>query len=385
MKFIHLADLNIGRRVSGFSMIEDQKHILGRICDIIKEERPDAVVIAGGVYDRRDPSAEAVALFEDFISMVWDAGPEVIAVNGKHDPAELLSFGPEINEKIGLHFASGYDGSSRRVTLEDGYGKVHFHMLPYLKPQQVKKAFREDADAQKIESYTDAAAFAVSRMETDPEERNVIIAHQLCAGALRQGADAGRLSAREAVDERVFGIFDYAALGSLNAAQDVGSPRIRYAGSPLKYSFDEASRTKTLTVVELGEKKDGKTYTDIRTRSLLPLRDMKVLRGRFDLLTQDVYYDDLDTGNYYRIILTDEEEIEGALSELRTVYPNIMRLEYDNARTRAASISRDTGAGRSADPAEVFGALFESRNGKAADDDQSDLVRELIDKVWREK
>ena len=385
MRIIHLSDLHLGKRVNDFSMIEDQKFILERILEIIDEEKPQAVLIAGDVYDKPLPPAEAVRLFDDFISRLSETDTEVFIISGNHDSAERLSFGSQIMDRQGIHFAGGYDGSTRCFSLEDEYGSVSFYMLPFIKPVHVRQAFTDDEKAAQIATFTDAVAYAIEKMGIDKNERNVLIAHQFCTGAERSESEDISVGGLDNVDVSVFSTFDYTALGHLHGPQTPFADRIRYCGSPLKYSFSEAEQNKSVTIIELGEKKDGMCRAHLRTSELIPLRDMKVLKGKFIELTDKNYYKQIETNDYMRIILTDEEDVIGALGSLRSIYPNIMRLEYDNTRTRASAIVPDAEGNDSRTPLEIFAGLYEAQNGKPMDEEQSGLVSSLIEKVWRDE
>ena len=385
MRFVHLSDLHLGKRVNDFPMIEDQRFILERILEIIDEEKPQAVLIAGDVYDKPLPPAEAVRLFDGFISRLSETDAEVFIISGNHDSAERLSFGSQIMDRQGIHFAGGYDGSTRCFSLEDEYGRVNFYMLPFIKPVHVRQAFTEDEKAAEISGFTDAAGFAIGKMEVDTEARNVLIAHQFCTSAERSESEEVSVGGLDNVDISVFRSFDYTALGHLHGPQSCGSEYIRYCGSPLKYSFSEASQTKSVTVVELGDKKNGVCRVRLRTPELVPLRDMKVLKGSFNELTDINYSKHVNKDDYMRIILTDEEDVIGALGSLRAIYPNIMRLEYDNTRTRAAAIVPDAEGNDGRTPLEIFAGLYEAQNGKTIDEEQSRLVSGLIEKVWGEE
>ena len=384
MKFIHLSDLHLGKRVNDFSMIEDQAFILERILGIIEAEKPQAVLIAGDVYDKPVPPAEAVRLFDDFLNRLSGTGAEIFIISGNHDSAERLSFGSRIMDRQGIHFAGGYDGSTRCFSLCDEYGKVNFYMLPFIKPVHVRQAFTEDEKAAEIVTFTDALSFAIEKMGVNKEERNVLMAHQFCTGAERSGSEDISVGGLDNVDSSVFEAFDYTALGHLHGPQHVGSENIRYCGSPLKYSFSEVNQVKSVTVVELGEKAEGVCSMQLRTRELVPLREMRELKGKFSELTDINYYKQFSADDYMRIILTDEEDVIGALGSLRAIYPNIMRLEYDNMRTRASAIIPDSEGNDGRTPLEIFAGLYEAQNGKAMDEDQTGLIRSLIEKVWSE-
>ena len=384
MRLIHLSDLHLGKRVNDFPMIEDQRFILERILEIIDEEKPQAVLIAGDVYDKPLPPAEAVRLFDDFISRLSETDTEVFIISGNHDSAERLSFGSQIMDRQGIHFAGGYDGSTHCFSLEDEYGRVNFYMLPFIKPVHVRQAFIDDEKAAEIANFTDALGFAIDKMGVDTEERNVLIAHQFCTGALRSESEEISVGGLDNVDTSVFKPFDYTALGHLHGPQPAGSERIRYCGSPLKYSFSEKDQIKSVTVVDLGEKKDGVCNVLLRTTELVPARDMRELKGSFDKLTNINYYKLIEKEDYMRIILTDEEDVIGALGSLRAIYPNIMRLEYDNTRTRSEAIVPDAEGNDGRTPLEIFNNLYEIQNGKPMDEEQSGLVGGLIEKVWGE-
>ena len=389
MKFVHLSDLHLGKRVNEFPMTEDQRYILNEIIGIIKKENPQAVLIAGDIYDKPVPPAEAVELFDSFISELAEMDLEIFIISGNHDSAERLSFGSRIMDRRGVHFAGGYDGKIHMFSVPDEFGSVNIYMLPFLKPSHVRSVMDREGlpeeERQKIVSYTDAAAYAISRMNVDPCERNVIVSHQFVTGSLRSDSEEISVGGLDNVDDKVYEAFDYTALGHLHIAQNTGSARIRYSGSPLKYSFSEAGHDKTVTIVELGEKKDGVCSCDLNCPVLEPLRDLKVLKGKFADLTDKNYYRDIKTDDYFRIILTDEDDVIGALGVLRSVYPNIMRLEYDNTRSRAVSSLSDVSETDGRSPLEIFGNLYESQNGKAMDEEQIKIVSEMIDHIWSEQ
>ena len=275
MKFIHLSDLHLGKRVNDFSMIEDQRYILECILGIIEEEKPQAVLIAGDVYDKPVPPAEAVRLFDDFISSLSETDAEVFIISGNHDSAERLSFGSQIMDRQGIHFAGGYDGNTRCFSLDDEYGRVNFYMLPFIKPVHVRQAFIDDEKASGITTFSDAIGYAIDKMAVDAEERNVLIAHQFCTGAFRSESEEISVGGLDNVDTYVFKPFDYTALGHLHGPQPAGTDRIRYCGSPLKYSFSEADQIKSVTVVELGKKENGVCNFRLKTPELVPAKDMK--------------------------------------------------------------------------------------------------------------
>lgn len=382
MKFVHLADLHIGKRVNEFSMIDDQRYILRQITGIVRDEKPDAVLIAGDVYDKPLPPAEAVSLFDDFISDLAQTGTEVMVISGNHDSAERLSFGSRIMDKSGIHFTGGYDGKTHTVTLEDEHGSVCFYMLPFIKPVHVRAAFPDDEEAQEITTFTDALGFAVKKMDADLKVRNVLIAHQFVAGSVTCDSEEISIGGLDNVPADVFKDFDYTAFGHLHGPQSCGDERIRYSGSPLKYSFSEKDHIKSVTIVELGGKTDGVCELDIKTTELVPLRDLREIRGTFTELTDKDYSKATNTDDYLRVVLTDEEDVIGALQSLRAVYPNIMRLDYDNERTRSTAFIPDSGDNDLRSPMDIFDSFYQAQNGKPMDKDQRDLITGLIEEIW---
>lgn len=386
MKFIHLSDLHLGKRVNEFPMTEDQRYILNKITELIRKEKPQAVLIAGDVYDKPVPPAEAVELFDDFISGLSELGAEVFVISGNHDSAERLSFGSRIMDKRGVHFTGGYDGKTHMFPVSDEYGEVNIFMLPFLKPTHVRCVMEKEGipeeERPEIKTYTDAVSYAIERMGIDTEKRNVIMSHQFVTGAMTSESEEITVGGLDNVDKTAFEAFDYTALGHLHIPQDVSSGRMRYCGSPLKYSFSEAGRDKSVTIVELGEKKDGVCECHVRYSGLEPMRDMKILRGSFNELTDKNYYQNIKTDDYFKVILTDEEDVIGALGVLRTIYPNIMRFEYDNVRTRAVSGIPAEASDDRRSPAEIFGTLYESMNGKPMSEEQQLFIQKLAERIW---
>ena len=376
MKLIHLSDLHIGKRVGETSMIEDQEYILDQILTVIDEEAPDAVLIAGDVYDKSVPSAEAVTLFDRFL---WDLARRkvpVLIISGNHDSPERLAFGSRLMEEGGIHICPVYDGQTKCVTLHDGQGAVHFHLLPFLKPAHVRRCFPEE----KIETYTDACRVAVSHMDIDPTARNVLLTHQFVTGASTCESEEISVGGSDNVDASVFEGFDYVALGHIHGPQNIGSNRIRYCGTPLKYSFSEEHHHKSVTVVQLGAKGDLR----LKLRPLTPRRDLRSIRGTFEQLTDKAFYALTATGDYLHVILTDEEDVPEAMGQLRVIYPNIMKLTYDNTRTRRNQIIDRAEDVRRKSPLELFEELYEKQNNKPMSDLQRRFARELIESIQEE-
>lgn len=374
MKFLHLADLHLGKRVNGFSMLEDQAHILRQILAILDDEQPDGVLIAGDVYDKSVPSVEAVELLDGFLTELCARGVPVLLISGNHDSPERLAFGGRVMDSCGIHISPVYDGALAPVTLHDEFGPVHVWLLPFVKPAHVRRWF-PDAD---IESYTDAVAEAVARMDIDTAARNVLVTHQFVTGGARSGSEELSVGGTDNVDSGVFAPFDYVALGHLHGAQHIGRETIRYAGSPLKYSFSEARQHKSVTVVTLGKKGD----VQVRTVALTPLRELREIRGSYDELTARSFYEHTTyRSDYLHLILTDEQDVFDAMSRLRTIYPYLMTLDYDNARTRAAGGMSAPAETERRTPLELFEALYQRQNHQPMSEVQREYIAQLMEQI----
>lgn len=378
---MHLADLHLGKRVNGFSMMEDQEYILNRILEIMEEEQPDGLLIAGDVYDKTIPPAEAVRLMDDFLTAVAAKHVPVFLISGNHDSAERVAFGHQLMQGSGIWISPVYDGTIRHHTLEDRWGEVNIYLIPFLRPSVVRSFFPDI----EIEDYTDALRTIVEDLQVDTSRRNVVLAHQFvtAAGALPETCDSEQLSVGglDRVDGSVFSPFDYTALGHLHGPQRVGSETIRYAGSPLKYSFSELHQKKSVTVAELRAKGE----TEIRQIPLQPRREMTELRGTFEEILEEARKKGEPQTDYYHMILTDETDVVDALSRLREYYPNIMLLDYDNRRTRSQKEVEQLDRVEERTPGELFAALYEQQNGQEMDSDRKEYLDGLIREIWEEQ
>lgn len=378
---MHLADLHLGKRVNGFSMMEDQEYILNRILEIMEEEQPDGLLIAGDVYDKTIPPAEAVRRMDDFLTAVAAKHVPVFLISGNHDSAERVAFGHQLMQGSGIWISPVYDGTIRHHTLEDRWGEVNIYLIPFLRPSVVRSFFPDV----EIEDYTDALRTIIENLQVDTSRRNVVLAHQFvtAAGALPETCDSEQLSVGglDRVDGSVFSPFDYTALGHLHGPQRVGSETIRYAGSPLKYSFSELHQKKSVTVAELREKGE----TEIRQIPLQPRREMIELRGTFEEILAEARKKGEPQTDYYHMILTDETDVVDALSRLREFYPNIMLLDYDNRRTRSQKEVEQLERVEERTPGELFAALYEQQNGQEMQPDQKEYLDGLIREIWEEQ
>ena len=377
MKLIHLSDLHLGKRVNEVSMIEDQEYILQQIIRIIKDEHADAVLLAGDIYDKSVPSAEAVALFDEFLSRLAQLKVQVFAISGNHDSPERLAFGSRLMEGAGIHMSPVYNGEVTPIVLSDTYGDVNFWLLPFIKPAHVKRYYPDEG----IESYTDACRVAVENMGIATAKRNVLLTHQFVTGATTCESEEISVGGSDNVDASVFEGFDYVALGHIHGPQNIGSNKIRYCGTPLKYSFSEANHYKSVTVVSLGVKGE----LELHTTPLTPRHDMRIIRGSFAEVTDKAFYEGTATDDYLQVILTDEEDVPEAIGKLRVVYPNIMKLTYDNTRTRTNQLIGGAEDVEQKSPLQLFAELYEQQNNQPMSDEQSSFTQDLIESIWEDK
>ena len=377
MKLIHLSDLHLGKRVNEFSMLEDQAFILQEILRIIDEEQPQAVLLAGDIYDKSVPSGEAVQLFDGFLWELSSRKLQVFVISGNHDSPERLSFGGRLMEGSGIHLSPVYSGKVEPVVLEDAYGPVNVYLLPFLKPAHVRRYFPEE----EIGTYTEALGKAVEALEIHKEQRNVLVTHQFVTGASRSDSEEISVGGSDNVDASVFDDFDYVALGHIHGPQNIGSPRIRYCGTPLKYSFSEVGQQKSVTVAELKEK----GTLEVTARPLTPLRDLREIRGSYLEVTAKSFYEGRNREDYLHITLTDEEDVPDGAAKLRVIYPNLMRLDYDNARTRSRNLPEGAEEPAAKPPLELFEEFYERQNNQPMTEEQIRFSRALMETIWEDK
>ena len=377
MKFIHLSDLHLGKRLNEYSLIEDQEYILTKIINIIDDEKPDGVLIAGDVYDKSVPSPEAVELFDDFLTRLAKRSLQVFVISGNHDSPERMAFGARLMDQSGIHISRVYDGDVIPYEMTDGDGKVNIYLLPFVKPAHVRRWTDED-----VETYTDAIRVAVDRMNMDKNERNVLVTHQFITGSARTESEEISVGGTDNVDVSVFDGIDYVALGHIHSPQNCTSTRVRYCGTPLKYSFSESNDNKSVTVAELGKKGE----LTVRTVPLVPKRDMVEVKGTYDELMLKSFYENTSyREDYMHITLTDEEDIIDAVGKLRVVYRNLMKLDYDNTRTRSTSLISGNEAVETKTPLELFSDLYEQQNNQPMSEEQTEFMKKLIENVWEDE
>ena len=373
MKLIHLSDLHLGKRVNEFPMAEDQRYILAQILAIVDREKAEGVILAGDIYDKPVPSAEAVQMFDGFLTRLAEREIPIFVVSGNHDSAERLAFGAQLMSGRGVYLSPVYEGKVEPIHLSDSWGELDVWLLPFIKPSVVRHAFEEE----NVESYDDAVRVAIERMGPDLSRRNVLVAHQFVTGAGKCESEEVSVGGIDNVDASVFDPFDYVALGHIHSPQYVGRPAVRYCGTPLKYSFSEAEQEKSVTVVELREKGN----VEISAVPLVPLRDMRKIRGTYLEVTEKSFYENSNTEDYIQITLTDEEDVPDGMQKLRIIYPNLMSLMYDNKRTRESKMVDGTEAAEKKSELELFEEFYELQNNQPMSGAQKEFAGKLIREI----
>ena len=378
MKIMHLSDLHLGKRVNEFSMLEDQIYILNEIINIIDEQKPKVIILAGDIYDKPIPPAEAVEIFDDFLYKLSKRNLYVFIISGNHDSAERIAFGSRLFDKSSIYLSPVYNGKISPICIDDKYGKINFYMLPFIKPVHVRRFF-PDAE---VYTYTDALSTVISDMHIDTAQKNILITHQFVTGSSRTESEDVSVGGSDNVDADIFKGFDYVALGHIHRSQCCDSEYIRYCGTPLKYSFSESKDTKSITVIDIKEKGDIK----LDFIPLTPLRDMVEIKGSYNELMLKSFYENTSlTDDYVHITLTDEEDIPDVITKLRVVYKNIMKLDYDNQRTKKSSEINLINDMDSKSPLELFDTFYELQNGKHLSDTQRVFLKNIIEEIWEYK
>ena len=371
---MHLSDLHLGKRVYEFSMYEDQKYILKQILEIAGEQKADAVLISGDVYDKPIPPAEAVQLFDDFLTALSDRKVPVYVISGNHDSAERLSFGARLMTQSSVFMSATFHGTVQKYSLQDEYGTVNFYLLPFLKPTIVRQAYPEA----EIGSYQEAVQYVLAQTPVEKSQRNVLLAHQFVTGAKTSESEEILVGGLDNMDASLFDDFDYVALGHIHTPQKIGRETVRYCGTPLKYSFSEAKRDKSVTMVELQEKGS----VQLQEIPLHPLHDLREIKGSYEELTARKNYAGTKTDDYLHITLTDEEDIPDVMDRLHTIYPGIMKLDYDNLRTRTMNQIDAVQQVQDKTPVQLFAEFYELQNNQPMSAQQQEHVQKLIDQIW---
>lgn len=368
MKFLHLSDLHLGKQMNDLCLLPDQEAILQQILSLAETEQADAVLIAGDVYQRSTPQAEAMALFDRFVSALAEKGKKVFVISGNHDSALRISYFASLVKQAGVHVTENFDGRLQSSSLQDRDGEVVLWMLPFVRPAQVKRFLPEE----KIVTCQDAVAAVIRRAAIDPKKRNVLIAHQFIAGSETCDSEEHMVGGLDAIDASVFDVFDYVALGHIHKAQKVGRETLRYAGSPLKYSFSECNHHKSVTLVDLQEK----GQVQLRRLPLYPLRDVRQIEGMMEDLLRMPYSED-----YVWVTVHDELVPPDARITLSVNFPNMMKFSVVNSRTKQDINVLATEKMENKTAAELFCDFYSLQNNGQL---PTDAHRNVLEKVIRE-
>lgn len=382
MRFIHLADLHIGKKVNEFSMLEEQRYVLEQVLATAEQRKPDGVILAGDIYDKAVPATEAVQLLDWFLTELSRRKLPVYMVSGNHDSGERLAFGADLLKQSRIYVSALYDGTLEPVVLEDDYGKLNLYLLPFVKPVHVRRSLCRQQEAgvepEEIQTYQQAIETVLKRADIHAGERNVLVAHQLVTGASRCDSEDLSVGGLDNVDASLFKDFDYVALGHIHGPQSMTRDTIRYAGTLLKYSFSECNHEKSITLVEVKEKGN----VSIEAIPVVPKHDMRQIKGSYEALMARDYYKNSNREDYLKVILTDEEELPEVMGRLRTVYPNIMKLEYENTRTKSSGAVQPVETAADKSPMEYFTEFYEMQNNQPMTPEQSQIVEDMMEQIW---
>lgn len=376
MKLAHISDLHLGKTLYNYSLIEDQEYILEQIVGILVEKKVEVLMIAGDVFDKNVAPEAGLKVFRKFLNRLVESKIKVLIISGNHDSAERLTFGGEFMTEKGIFFSKVYDGNIEPVSFEDEYGPVNFYLLPFIKPQIVNHYI----EGNEIVTYEEAVQFAVKNMNINTSERNVILAHQNILSAKRCESEENIIGGLDAVSDAVFKDFDYTALGHIHSQQKIGKNNVFFCGTPLKYSVSEFDQEKKMPIISFAEK--GKL--DIEMIPLIPKRDLRKITGTLDEILTSAKNDPNNHEDFIDITLTNEDEVMDAMASLRTVYPNVLKLSYDNKASRAAENVEKFSGVNEKKPLEIFEAFYQSRRGTEMNDEQKNYIQALIEKIWEE-
>lgn len=374
MKFAHLADLHIGKRLYEYSLIDNQRDILGKIVELIRNSNVDGVVISGDIYDKSVPPIDAVGIMDEFLSELSALDIFIIIIGGNHDSVARLAFASKILEKNKVFISPVFNGNIEKIEMSDEFGKINFYLLPYIRPINVRRAYEDFSG----DSFTEALQFVIDKINPDTSLRNVLVSHQFVTGAQKSDSEELYVGGSENVDYTLFDDFDYVALGHLHKPQNVGRDTVRYAGTPLKYSFSEISHKKSMTIVDIKEKGN----IQIQEIPLHPAWDLVELRGSLDELISSSIAGSVEKNSFVKITLTDEVLKNDALDILRQFYPYIVSIGYDNSMTRDNNIIQNTSISEEEDPQQIVEELFVQQNNREMNDVEKYLIKKLVKKVW---
>lgn len=376
MKFVHLGDLHIGKRVNEISMLPEQRYVLNEIIEISVRKKADAVIIAGDIYDKTVPGAEAVSVFDEFITRLSQFGIKIFMVSGNHDCAERIDFGKNLLEKSGVYIEGSYSGGLKKIGLQDCYGRINIWLCPFIKPAMIKNDYPE------CESYDDAFKAVISACDINYNERNILVAHQFFTdggrGPERSDSELVNVGTLDNIDISCVERFDYVALGHIHKPQAFRDGRIRYSGSPLKYSFSEAGNIKSVPVIDV----KAKGEVEIELERLVPLKDMRVIEGPIDRLLSEDVVNSADRTDYIKAVLTDEGELYDAIGRIRKVYPNVMKLEFKNSRNRDnGEYYTEAEEIENKSELDLFEDFFEKQNNRVMSEAERKIINNILESI----
>lgn len=369
MKFLHISDLHIGKRLNDVSLIDDQRFVLEQICGIAEKTACNAVLVAGDVYDKSNPSADAMTLFDNFLAGLAEKKIPVYVISGNHDSRQRVSYLSGLVKQSGIFISESFVGKAEKYVCEDEYGVLNVYLLPFIRPIDVKKYYPDD----KIESYDDAVRIVIKNTEIDPSERNVIVCHQFVTGASVCDSEEFAVGGLDNISSDIFNDFDYVAMGHIHGPQHISRPQVRYSGSPLKYSFSEAKHVKSATIVDIKEKGD----VEITTEPLGFLHDVREVKGGMKELMELPFSED-----YVRVVVTDESVAPDARVSLLTVFPNMMRFAVENSHTMAEYSIEEAEGIENKTPTELFCDFYRlMHNNEEPTAEHIALIEEMIERL----
>lgn len=374
MKFLHTSDLHLGIKLMDVDLLEDQKHILGQIIKIAKEQKIDALLIPGDIYDVSVPRIEAMALLDDFLTKLSEAGIKVFIISGNHDQAERLSFGNRMFQKSGVYISERYAKDSQPATLQDEYGKINIYSLPFIKPINVRSEFQIEENI----SYDQAVKIAVENFAIDKSGRNILLAHQFITGSQTCDSESVQVGNVDCASVKWFEGFDYAALGHLHTPQILGKDKnVRYSGSPLPLSFSEIKKGKLCYLVDLKEKGN----VDIKEIPLEPLHKMAALKASYQELVSSKEWKELYRDAYLKAELTDQTDVPYAKEKLRAVYPNILELTYERNSKRISELNSSVNEIKKLSDMDLVQMFFKEQMGKELSEGQKKLAAAALERL----
>lgn len=371
MRFLHISDLHLGKRVYEYSMLEEQKNALWQVLSIVDEKNIEGLFIAGDIYDKSIPTIEAIELFDSFLVELSNRNIDVYIISGNHDSPERVGFGADFFKSKRIYISKAYDGNIQYVDKEDLYGKIRIHLIPFLKPANVRRFHQE----MEIADYNSAIRTVVEDIKLCEDGRNVVLVHQFITGAVRSQSEESFLGGMDNIEYDLFDEFDYVALGHIHKSQAMGRQQVRYSGALVKYALDEINQVKSMTLVEI----KGKGEVEIETIPIKPIHDMRRVEGTYMELTDRNKYVNTKVDDYLHVVLKDEEDVPDALRKLRVIYPNILKLEYDNTRTRHKNSVIEGKGVRRKEPMEYIEELFRKQNNEDMTSEQATVLKNIME------